>query len=36
MKFTIAGILFMVVAWGVVISLVLYTYTKVLKQKKKD
>lgn len=36
MKFTAAGILFMIVAWGVVVSMVAYTYTKVLKPKKKD
>ncbi len=36
MKFTTAGILFMVAAWGAVISLVAYTYIKVLRLKKKD
>jgi hypothetical protein len=36
MKFTTAGIFFMVVAWGIVISLAVFSYTKVLRTKKKN
>jgi hypothetical protein len=35
MKFTVAGILFMVVAWGIVIGLTVFSFAKVLLQKPK-
>jgi hypothetical protein len=36
MKFTLAGILFMTIAWGIVTCLVVYTYSRVFKSDKKD
>lgn len=35
MKFTTSGIIFMVVAWGLVIGLAVYSFAKVLRPKKK-